>query len=195
MKYTTLERFKQALGTTSDASDDELNLIIEAVSRAIDRRCTHGASSDNYFKLESISSELLKGIITSTGQILCYPHKPRITEVTSFEWRSSPSSAWIPQDLDYIEINKEQVIAWTSIPYRGKVFVRLSYTGGLFDTEIPADFQEAATVLAVRFYREIKSGLGDSIGVAELGSLVYTKAWPVRVLEMIQPYVRVVPWT
>ena len=76
---------------------------------------------------------------------------------------------------------------------RGVVRTKMSYIGGYGATlgELPPDLVEAATVLAVRLYREVKSGLTDTIGVAELGMLAYTKAWPVRVTEMLQPWKRV----
>jgi hypothetical protein len=39
---------------------------------------------------------------------------------------------------------------------------------------------------------EIKSGLADSIGVAETGMMMYTKAFPVRLVEMLKPYRRAI---
>ena len=55
----------------------------------------------------------------------------------------------------------------------------------------------AATVQAIRLYKEARSGLGDSIGVAELATMVYTKAFPQRVTETLNVgnYARIAPWT
>jgi hypothetical protein len=49
-------------------------------------------------------------------------------------------------------------------------------------------------VLAARFYKEAQGGLTDSVGVAELGMIMYTKALPVRFTEMLTKYLRVQPW-
>lgn len=196
MIYTTLDSFKTALGTDSTGSDAELTQIMTAVSRAVDRRCTSALNSDDYFKIETITDEEVAGQINRTGQVVCYPHKPRVQSVSEFSYRHSPYESWKSQDVEYISIQGGQVTAWTSDPNRERVFVKLSYAGGLFEEgAIPADFQDAVNLLCVRFFKEVKSGLGDSIGVAELGTLVYTKAWPSRVLQMLQPYMRVVPWT
>jgi hypothetical protein len=43
-------------------------------------------------------------------------------------------------------------------------------------------------------YRENKTGLTDLVGVTDFGTAVYTKAAPVRLLDWIKTYKRVVPW-
>jgi hypothetical protein len=82
------------------------------------------------------------------------------------------------------------------LDYPKKCKVLLSYTGGLGATlaDLPADMVEAVTILAIRFYREAESGLLDQMGMAEMGSFVYTKAWPVRVLELSKHYQRYSGW-
>lgn len=197
MDYTDLATFKEALGSEKDTHDDELGRIITVASRSLDRRCAGGTfGSDNYFLSEDVVDEQISGQINNYGRVICYPHKPIIDEVSAFAYRHSPLESWKDQDQDYLTVWRNQVTAWTSDPNRERVFVKISYTGGLALelADLPADLIEATTLLAVRYYKEIRSGLGDSIGVAELGTLIYTKAWPTRVLEMIQPYVRVIPW-
>jgi hypothetical protein len=61
--------------------------------------------------------------------------------------------------------------------------------------DLPADLIELATLLAARFYKEAETGLNDAIGVAELGTLIYTKAWPIRFVAMLEPFIRRVGWT
>jgi hypothetical protein len=200
MLYTTIEAFKQALDTETAvaAKVAELNATMESVSRSIDRYCTgQPYGSDNYFELDDVVDELLPGQIDSTGNILCYPRKPKVTAVSAISYRLKPADQWTEIPEENVTITNA-VKLWVGSGLRqGPVLLQLSYTGGLSSTSVslPADFRDAATVLSVRFYKEVKSGLGDSIGVAELGTMVYTKAWPERVRAMLQPYVRTVPWT
>jgi hypothetical protein len=53
---------------------------------------------------------------------------------------------------------------------------------------------EAVTILTARFYREAETGLGDAIGIAELSEMVYTKAWPIRVTDLLTVYKRKAGW-
>jgi len=71
------------------------------------------------------------------------------------------------------------------------VQVKISFTGGF--NPLPDDLVNAATLLTIRFYKEVKTGLSDSIGIAELGMLQYTKAFPERLAAMLKPYRRIVP--
>jgi hypothetical protein len=49
-------------------------------------------------------------------------------------------------------------------------------------------------VLAARYYREAEGGLTDAMGIVEIGQLVYTKALPARVADMLKPFKRKIPW-
>ena len=108
--------------------------------------------------------------------------------------------------------------SWGSQP--SKCQVTISYTGGLgncvsdadamvtplscatggayvaptLTTGLPPDLVELVTLLAARYYREAEGSLSDVIGVAELSTLVYTKAWPIRLVEQMQPFMRKVGW-
>jgi len=199
MDYTDLASVKTAMDTTKATDDTEIGVLITAVSRAIDRKLTGSPDSDDYFKIETVTDELIRGQIAKGGSVLCHPHKPKITSVTSIEYRFYPQNSWVAISPTYAAFDHRGIKIFSSFSERSEIFLKLSYVGGLFtDGEtpiIPADFKEAATVLTVRYYKEVKSGLGDTIGVAELGTLVYTKAWPQRVLDLIAPYKRVVPWT
>ena len=210
MNYTTLEKVKKVLGAEEDTDDSLLETKIGEASRSIDVTICH--ADPNYFMLANVAGEIVNGIITSDGAIVCWVSKAVVTSVTSFEYRLSPRTPWLTIEAAYCTIsNKRQVTAWGSGSARS-VKVRLSYTGG-YGTEVPAvpavvdpptarvpatltgmpeEIVDAATTLALRFYKEEKSGLTDAIGVAELGTMQYTKAIPVRVVDMCKPYKRIV---
>lgn len=196
MDYTDLSRVKAALGAEEPADDDILATCITAASRAIDRRCASTIDGDDYFELVTVADEEIKGQVDRQGRIVCWPHKPRVASVSALSVRRWPMQSWNEIDLNTLEIDGGRITAWVWNFERGPVRVKLSYSGGLAATvdDLPADLVEACTVLAVRFYREAKTGLTDSIGVAELGTLLYTKALPLRVIEMLRHFKRTVLW-
>lgn len=200
MNYTTLAKVKAALGAEENTDDSLLQIKITEASRAWDT--TICKAEADYFKSETVTNELLKGIITRDGNIVTWANKAIVNSVTKFEYRFSPRTDWIEADLDAVVIsNNRQVTAYGIAGLRSvPCFVRLTYSGG-YGTEstpfvtltgMPEDVVNAVTVLAVRFYKEEKGGLTDAIGVAELGTLQYTKAIPTRVLEIARPYKRIV---
>lgn len=194
MDYTTLERVKRALDAQEVADDTLLEECITAASRAVDRHCAGRTDSNDYFMLETITDEIGIGRAAFAGFISYLCAKPVVTVVSAFSWREKPADEWDSIELEQVEIGPAYMLkAWHTSNFYGQVRVKVTYTGG-YGTEVahlPADLIDAVTVLAVRFYKEIKSGLGDSIGVAELGELVYTKAMPVRVIKMLRPFVRI----
>lgn len=204
MNYTTLTQVKRALGANETTDDTMLSEKIAEASRVIDT--TICKAPKDYFMLENVEDELLKGFINQDGAILCWPKKAIVNSVAKFEYRLSPRNDWLTVDAAAVTIsNNRQVTAWGVVSRSVPCFVRLNYSGGYGTEEwtigenpvatitgLPADINNAATVLAVRFYKEEKSGLTDAIGVAELGELVYTKAIPVRVERMCEPYRRTV---
>lgn len=198
MNYTTLAKVRAALGAGTVTDDALLQVKITEASRAIDRLC---GAPDNYFMAETVAGERCNGLITSAAVIICLLQKAVVASVTSFAYRFSPLEEWKDVDVDAVVVtNGRQVSAYGQVTPYGKCFVRVSYLGG-YGTEtgttvftitgLPEDIINAATVLAVRFYKEEKSGLTDAIGVAELGMMQYTKAIPVRVVEMMKPYKRI----
>lgn len=193
MDYTDLTTVKEALGATESANDMLLARVITAASRMIDRYCA-GTRATDYFAGAVVADEIGSGVVARDGQLYVFPLKPIVGQVLSLSYRHGAGQPWNEVDTSDVIINDYQVIVGLSeaIP-RGVVHTKVSYTGGYGATvaDLPPDLVEAATVLAVRLYREVKSGLTDTIGVAELGTLAYTKAWPVRVTEMLQPWKRV----
>lgn len=199
MDYTTVALVKAAKGASVTTDDTLLATYVTNASRAIDRFCSGAVQAADYFALGDISGELLAGLIDVRGRLMCYPHKVMVNSVAALAYRVSPRSAWVELDLADVTINSYQVTAWieaSEINRAAPLQARISYNGGFGASvaALPADLVEAATVLTLRFYEEAKTGLSDAVGVAELGMLTYTRAWPVRVQEMLAPFRRVVAW-
>jgi hypothetical protein len=199
MDYTSPERVKAHLHIAESTDDALLATLVTAASRAIDRKCTQSTApeAENYFALETVSEELLRAQVDGSGVLKCWPHKPTLASVSSLTYRRTPLEIWTTVATDRIMTVGAQVQAWpTATVHPDRYYVRLSYTGGYATAveQLPADLVEAATVLASRYYREAETGLNDALGIAEIGQMVYTKALPVRVVDMLQPFIRKVPW-
>jgi hypothetical protein len=114
-------------------------------------------------------------------------------------WRPDTYTGWVQVDTNHLTIDGYKVTAEYAALMngsRGKVQIQMTYTGGIALTtaDLPADVQEDVRVMAIRIYRENKTGLTDSMGVAELGTATYTKAMPERLRDWTKSYKRVVPW-
>jgi hypothetical protein len=186
--YTTITAVKRALGSNENTDDVLLAELITQASRTIDCYCAGSVGCDNYFVYETLSNMLLSGNI-GNGSLYCRPLKPVIKSISALAYRISVRDNWKELDPAYVII-KGYTVRWEGVDGRGDVQVKISFTGGF--NPLPDDLVNAATLLSVRFYKEVKSGLTDSIGVAELGTLQYTKALPERVQIMLRPYKRVV---
>ncbi len=201
MDYTTLERVKQELKISETNDDVLLSAIITSASRAIDRRCTGVAdvSAHNYFMLEAVTNEKLSGLVNQDGEIICYPHKPQIDSIQAFSYRKNIVEPEYTLDVSRVSSEGMKVVAYPLIlpeDCPGSCKVTISYTGGFSGSTagLPEDLQEICALLAIRFYREAETGMSDAIGVAEIGQLVYTKAWPQRVVDQLDTYIRRQGW-
>lgn len=202
MDYTTIERVKSEMHIKSGSSTDDglLSLLVTAASRAWDAKCTGVVDGENYFASGSVVGERIVGQVGRFGDsIICYPHKPIITSISSFSYQERVIDSSYTIDIDRIDIMGPKVTAYPSsyqYDFPNRCMVTISYVGGLgaSGSALPADMQEAVAILAARFYREAETGLADQIGVAEMGMNIYTKAWPVRVLETAKIYERKVGW-
>ena len=200
MDYATLAFVKMHSDVQLTKDDARLSALITAASRAIDRKLTGVPDPDavDYLKLES-KTETIYGQADREGNIICYPHKPYVSAVAAFSFRLRPFDPWEVTDPGRVAVDGLQVKAYPESS-RGarwaRVQVQISYTGGLATKpeDLPADIMETAAILAIRYYKEAESGLADSIGIAELATTIYTKAWPVRVLDNLQPFIRKVGW-
>lgn len=188
--YTSLNAVKAALGSSETADDDLLAVLITQASRAVDRLCAGFVGSDDYFTHDETTDEILTGIVLA-NKLFCWPRKPKVESVSALAYRFDAREDWLSLAAAYTELSGYTVSIWGVPGQNRRAQVKISYTGG-FDP-LPDDLVNAVTLLAVRFYKEIKSGLTDSIGIAELGTLQYTKALPARVVEMLRPYKRMVP--
>jgi len=202
MDYTTLAQVKQEMHVVSGSSADDalLSLLITSASRTWDRLCTGVPDAVDYFKTEDVVDERLTGQIDYLGgAIICYPHKPIINSVASLSYQNRIIDELHSVSGSRVECYGGRVTAYpdsapTSFPRSCRVTI--SYNGGLGATvdDLPADMREAVAILAVRFYREAETGLADQIGVAELTQMVYTRAIPVRVANIMEIYKRRVGW-
>ena len=200
MDYTSLALVKEAMQGTETAQDAVLSSFITRASRYLDKLCTSQSNVVDYFKAETITDEILtNGVVDGNGILTVFPHKPVTTAVTAFSYRSSLREAFQSASMDLV-LPLQSMVIYESPLSSGTypLYVKLTYTGGLGATlaDLPADFVDLATIMTIRLYKEARSGLGDSIGVAELGTLTYTKAFPIRVLSQLNigNYMRTAPW-
>ncbi len=198
MDYTTVALVKEALRIAKTTEDSLIQRCVTAASRTLDKMCARSERAVDYFKQEDVAGELLVGRADTHGHLKCWPHKSSVNSVASLSFRRTPLETWQAVPPDWMTVaGMHTVEVWTALPRLSPgYFVRLSYSGGAFSaqTDIVADLMECATLLAGRYYRESETGMNDAMGIAELGSLTYTKAVPQRVRELIKPYIRTVPW-
>lgn len=195
--YTTLARVKAAMDSQETYKDADLQEYLTRASRLIDRLCTGIPSAYQYFLQEDVVNEVLTNGVLSNGVITFWPHKPVINSIASLNWRYTLADPWMAADLTKVIIMNEQVRYEAWALHADEIYLQVSYNGGLANNVdlLPYDFVDAATLLAVRLYKEARSGVGDAIGVAELGTLMYTKAFPQRVINTLKFYERMAPWT
>jgi hypothetical protein len=201
MDYTTLAKVKAAMHVDQATDDVLLATVVTAASRALDRICTGQAdlSASNYFMLETKTNENLIGQANRNREIICFPQKPVVNSVQAFSYRSNITTTEYVVDPTRIDIIGNKVVVYPdgiSIDYPRRCKVKISYTGGFSGSTagLPEDFQEICTLLAVRFYREAETGFSDVIGVAELATKIYTKAWPLRVEYQLDTFIRKQGW-
>jgi hypothetical protein len=192
--YTSIQLVKEELDITGPAKDGLLSRLVTAASRTVDQICAGSIEAVNYFELETVADEELSGKVDNHGILTAHPHKPVLSSVSALSYRFQPWDTWV----EVSQFGKEKTWVKGNVPSLRscEVQVKCSYVGGFATTldALPPNLVEAATVLAGRFYREDESGLTDAIGVAELGTIMYTKAMPIRVREMLRPFKRPVPW-
>lgn len=199
MDYTTLASVQAEIGPTDTGSAALITSLIPRASRLTDRYLTGRAGdSDDYLKTETRTAEILRGRWNGSC-IRTYLRKPLITSCTAFDYRASPNVAWQTGVTSSIVTDGPKVELWLDA-YTGnkgdKLFLRLTYTGGLGATvaDLPGDIIELTNIFTIRLYREAQAGNSDVIGVSELGQVFYSRAIPDRLKIGLQPYMRVVSW-
>lgn len=195
MDYTTLALVHQSLQSTETGDDPRISVKITEASRVIDQTLLF--APPNYYELDDIVLEPLRGIIGKAGEINCWPGKFTVNSITYFQYRATPIDNWISVDPARIAIDGRQLKAYDDLLTRGKVYVQVSYRGGVATetfvgpvgtiNNLPQYVTDAATLLTIRMLREEETGVSDVVGVAALtGEVVYTKALPQRVIEMLR---------
>ena len=201
LNYTDAATIRGAMGGQETVQDDLLNKFSGIASRAVDHLCaqTDDPACQNYFFLEDVANEVLtNGMVDNFGHIICYPHKSFIKSVASIAWSTLPG-AGLTADPATIVVKSHSVEVWTDASaMRGRPFlVTISYRGGMGAALADLDPQlvDVATVLAIRKYKEERSGMSDVVGVVELGTIQYSSGIPASVVRDLQPFKRVTPWT
>jgi hypothetical protein len=206
MEYTTLATVLGIISananpmprpTPAPFDDTVITEAIVAASRAIDREVTGAVGSDDYFKTETLTlAETGPAIVDRNGDLMVWMRKPAIITLTALEYRTRGNEPWTAADMSKVTTSGLSATYWAGRLAPGPVMCRATYTGGLgaATANLPAELQRAAAVLAARYYKEGKAGLGDVIGVAEFGTMTYTKAIPLEVLRLLAPYSRPIPW-
>ena len=200
MDYTSLDEVHAAMqgDTTTTASDAILSSYITKASRLMDTLAT-GVTSDqsaNYFMQENVVNEFLTNGVVGNGALTAYPHKSVINSVTSLSFKYHMKDAWTIADAASISPEVDSVYYEGWLPYSERVYVQITYNGGLATAQpnLPQDFIDLATMIAVRLYQEARGNYTDAIGIAELGTMIYTKSFPARFLETLPMYQRTTPW-
>ncbi len=202
MDYTNLDEVHAAMhgDATITGQDTILEQYITRASRLLDTFCTgiNGRDAANYFQKADVVDEVLtNGVIDYRGLLEFYPHKYMINSVAACSYRYTLRAGYTAGDVSLIDIQNEAVSFEGNLPYAERIYVKASYNGGLATTQdaLPLDFIDLATMITVRLYKEARGNYTDAIGVAELGTMIYTKAFPARFLDTIPMYQRIAPWT
>jgi hypothetical protein len=214
MDYTWLAQVKADAKINETTDDALLATKISEASRAIDRLVTGQEDAVDYFALATVSDEILNSnrnpIVSQTGLLDFYPHKAIVKSVSAVWVRATPLDAWQAVNTQYCDIMRGRTVR----VYGGSfdpdaIQVKVSYSGGLgtvtsttsgtppvttVTNTLPMDLVELATLLTIRLYREAMGGMSDAIGIAELGTILYSKALPVRAEMFISAYTRIFPW-
>ena len=200
MDYTSLDEVHYAMqgDDTITGQDTMLSSYITRASRLIDTLCAGVPSvqSVNYFMQEDVANEYLTNGVIGNGSLTVYPHKSVVNSVASLSFKYHLKDAWTIADLASVSPEGDSVYYEGRLPYQERVYVQISYNGGLATTQpdLPEDFIDLATMIAVRLYKEARGNYTDAIGIAELGTMIYTKSFPARFLETLPMYQRTTPW-
>ncbi len=190
------------MGGTETIQDTLLEKFAGIASRSVDHMCaqTGDETCNNYFLLEDVVNEVLtNAVIDNFGHLVCYPHKSSIKSVSALSYSVDLAGAAIPISVDTVVVKPRAVEVWGGdfSSLRGKpILVTISYRGGMAASLASLDplLVDAATVLAIRKYKEERSGMSDVVGVVELGTITYTQGIPASVVRDLRSFQRVTPW-
>jgi hypothetical protein len=214
MDYTWLAQVKADAKISETTDDALLATKISQASREIDRLVAGQEDAADYFALGTVTDEILNSyrnpIVSQSGILEFYPHKAIIKSLTALSVRATPLEAWQPVNTQYCDIVRGRSVRVYGGNYDpDAIQVKISYSGGLgtitsttagtpsvttVTNTLPMDLVELATLLTIRLYREAMGGMSDAIGIAELGTILYSKALPVRAELFITAFTRTFPW-
>ena len=157
--------------------------LISRISRLWDRYCLAPLGFDR----ESVT-EVLNGLVGSTGELVVLAGKPTVAAVTSLSYRTvfapsssvTPSRCWISGRQ--VKVPDAGLIGWRGAP----IEVTIAYSGGY--SPLPDDIIHGVTVLTARAWKSKDAGWSDAVGSADLGQLTYSKLMPREIKAIADNY-------
>jgi predicted membrane-bound mannosyltransferase len=182
--------------TPTVAQTAVMNTVIPAVSRAVDTWL------NQTFAQQSYSAVVYRAQIDPDGILQVWLPCPDASAFTAMAWKLGTSMTWnvlaVTATTTYeIEPSDSgarlRVLSPTLLAYRGqRVQMRLSYTGGWADANIPQDFAWYAQRLCwVEFKKRETAEVGKT-AIPEMGIVIVPQAWPADVKAGLSSYRRVV---
>lgn len=187
--------------TTSGIDDDDLQIIIDAASRAIDNFTNH---PDGFKAISTATARIYAGSgmpyqwINECVEIDEVAVKESVTLTTYTAWAATDWNAFRgdPQAPNYNRLPytgimvaasgtesvfisgayvTRQGFAPSTDIARGEPTVQITARWG-YAAEVPTAIHEACIMQATRWYKRLQSAMADTVGGPELGTLVFSKA-------------------
>lgn len=187
--YCSIQNVKDYLQISGTTYDNLLNTLVSSASKIVDNFCEHPLS----FNQETVT-EIVRARVDNDGNLVAAIGKPKLVSVSALAYRTNPSNS-VALDVALIEID-----GFCLRHMGGNLgFVRnkplkatVTYVGGY--SPLPQDLVHATIVLAARIFKAKDAGFADVVGVAELGTLQYSKVMPREIQKALQNLKRVAPW-
>ncbi|MFA5377698.1 MAG: hypothetical protein WC455_18250 [Dehalococcoidia bacterium] len=196
--YITLANLKSRIQKTDVTDDTILTAIITSASLAVDRFCNR---PDGFVALTNATARTFAGSgsavqrIDECTAITLVEVKDSATDTTYVSWTAGDWLAFRgdPESPDFNRTPYTHLMVdptgdyavFSSGAYSGKSgfrrddlgrrrvpTVRVTAKWG-YATTVPGPIQEAAAALATRWYKRFQSAFADTLGNAELGTLLY----------------------
>lgn len=193
MDYTTAANVK-AYGDVQKAGIDAiLPGLVTAYSRQLDVYC------QQVFERKTYVDQVLGAQIDTDGVLLCHPAVPTIETISAIAYRAGVARDWY--SLDVADVDIEEAISGCTVRVlrpnllwrRGvRVQVKLSYTGGWAEGEIPADFELIARRLVWWGAKKRESPI-ETTADPGTGQLIIPSSWPPDIKDALRSYRKVTP--
>lgn len=193
--YCTAQDVKDYLEITGSQHDTVLADLATRASRWLDDTCQHAKG----FNQETVTDEQLRGIIDNDGNLVFAVKKAVANSITALAWGTNPTN-FTTLDKTYCwaewGLKGSHVVKWLGggLQYyrRYPIIVKVSYSGGY--ASVPEDLVHAAIIMAARAFKSRQAGFADVVGVAELGTLMFSKLAPAHVMLTIKNHKRTGHW-